>query len=283
VTDAGPIPGTFAELLAIEAAGKDVFRAQLPGFGGVTLGCATLAAARSTELSLHSLHVYFLRAVPTDRAVELVVSRVRDGRRFAHRRVEVRDGERVCCELVASFAAPVDGLAFQEPAQGPAPAPPEALPSEEEIAREEGWDLEKPGPIGGALEWRFDGGSPWRPEQARDASLYRAWVRPRAALPEDPALHMAAVAFLADMHSHLGVARRLGAHFEPIGYTSLDQVLWIHRDEPWTDWRLLTTVAEVAHAGRAWTRRTLHARDGRLVASMAQEQFVPFGPGSASG
>ena len=53
--------------------------------------------------------------MPMDRPAELVVSRVRDGRRFAHRRVEVQDGERVCCELVASFAAPADGAEYQEP------------------------------------------------------------------------------------------------------------------------------------------------------------------------
>jgi len=266
----------FAELLRSDPAGDGVFRAFLPGFGGVTLGCATLLAARSSALSLHSLHVYFLRAVPTDRPAELVVSRVRDGRRFAHRRVEVRDGERVCCELVASFAAPADGTEYQEPSQGPAVPLPEMLPTEEDLARKEGWDPEERGPIGQLLEWRFVGESPWQPTGARGTSVYRGWVRPRVPLPDDPALHAAALAFLADMHSHLGVARRLGTHFEPTGYTSLDQALWVHHHDPWNDWRLLTTVSDVAHAGRAWTRRTLHARDGRLVASMAQEQWLAF-------
>jgi acyl-CoA thioesterase len=79
------------------------------------------------------------------------------------------------------------------------------------------------------------------------------------------------------MHSHLSVALRLGGHFEPTGYTSLDQVLWVHRQDPWNDWRLLTTVSDIAYAGRAWTRRMLHARDGRLLASMAQEQWISFG------
>jgi len=267
----------FAELLRSEPAGDGVFRALLPGFGGITLGCATLLAARTSALSLHSLHVYFLRAVPMDRPAELVVSRVRDGRRFAQRRVEVRDGERVCCELVASFAAPADGTEYQEPFQGSAVPLPETLPSEEELARKEGWDFEERGPIARALEWRFVGESPWQPAGAQATSVYRGWVRPRVPLPDDPALHAAALAFLADMHSHLSVARRLGVHFEPTGYTSLDQALWVHRDDPWNDWRLLTTVSDVAHAGRAWTRRTLHARDGRLVASMAQEQWLAFG------
>ncbi len=283
MSEARPLSTSLAELFQLEPAGEDAFHAQLPGFGGVTLGCATLAAARTTPLSLHSLHVYFLRAVPTDRPTLLRVSRVRDGRRFAHRRVEVLDGERVCCELVAGFAAPGGGVEYQEPAQDPAPPAPEALPSEDEIAREEGWVPNKPGPIGGAVEWRFIGGTPWKPVGPGGASRYRGWVRPRAPLPEERALHAATLAFLADMHSHLAVARRLGAHFEPLGYTSLDQVLWVHRDEPWSDWRLLTSISDVAHAGRAFTRRTLHARDGRLIASMAQEQFVPFGAGPGGG
>ena len=273
----------LAELLRIEPAGEDRFRARLPGFGGVTLGCATLAAARTSGLSLHSLHAYFLRPVPMDAPVELLVSRVRDGRRFAHRRVEVRDGERVCCELVASFAAPAAGAEFQEPTSGSGIPSPEDLPSEEELAHKEGWKVEERGPIGSALEWRYVGGSPWRPERAQETSAYRGWVRPRLPLPDEGALQAAALAFLADLHSHLAVARRLGAHYEPTGYTSLDQALWAHRPDPWDDWRLLTSISEVAHAGRAWTRRTLHARDGRLVASMAQEQWVPFGPAPTSG
>jgi acyl-CoA thioesterase-2 len=88
-------------------------------------------------------------------------------------------------------------------------------------------------------------------------------------------MHKAALAFLSDYHSHFSVARKLGAHFEPTGFTSLDQVLWIHRDLLWDDWWHLTTERDVAHAGRALTRRLLHTRDGRVVASMAQEQLLP--------
>jgi len=260
---------SLADVLRIEPDGEDRFRARLPGFGGVTLGCAALAAARSTaSLALHSLHVYFLRAVPTSEPALLRVTRVRDGRRFAHRRVEVCEGERVCCELVASFAAPVErAAAFQEP-DGPAPPAPEDLPAEAQLTPEQ----RKTRPLAGSLEWRYVDGSP---AQRAEVSRYQGWVRPGAPLPKERALHYAALAFLADMHSHMPAARRLGGPFEPFGYTSLDQVLWLHCEEPWDDWRLVTTVCDVAYAGRAFTRRTVHARDGRLLASMAQEQLLP--------
>src|SRR5262245_9924029 len=156
------------------------------------------------------------------------------------------------------------GLALPEPEQ---------LPDESRVIEEEGLDPTQPGFLGGPIEMRFIGGPPWR---ASDASLYRAWVRPRVPLPAEPAFHASALAFLADLHSHVPTARRLGYHFEPFGYTSLAQVVWVHRSEPWSDWRLLTSVSDVGHGGRAFTRRTLHARDRRLIASMAQEQFVSF-------
>ena len=80
----------------------------------------------------------------------------------------------------------------------------------------------------------------------------------------------------------MSVARWLGAFGEPRFYTSLDQSLWLHRDLAWDDWWHLETEGVVAHGGRALTRRALHARDGRLVATMAQEQLIPSPAGNAS-
>ena len=54
-----------------------------------------------------------------------------------------------------------------------------------------------------------------------------------------------------------------------------DLHLPLHRDLPWDDWRLITTECDVAHGGRALSRRMLFTPDGRLVASMAQEQLIP--------
>ena len=273
--DARPWAGPLDDVLRIVPVADGIFTAELPGFGGVTLGCATLAAARTCpERSLHSLHVYFLRAVMPGSVVELAVERLRDGRRFAHRRVQVRMGDRLLCELMASFATPGEALEYQDAVVDPAAVPPDQLPTEEEVARAEGWSVEGPGPIGGPLEWRWIG-LPWRPEAPAATSRYRAWVRPRFPLPNDRDLNVAAVAFLSDYHSHFSVARKLRGHFEPVGFTSLDQVLWIHRDRFWDDWWLLTTESDVAHAGRAFTRRFVHARDGHLVASMAQEALIP--------
>lgn len=271
----------LAAILVLEPAGADCFRARLGGFGGETLGCLALAAARTCpERPLTALHTWFLRPVPPGEPVELAVERVRDGRRLAHRRVSMAHGGRLLCEATARFAAPGEGPAYRD--APPAAPPPEELASEEEVARAEGQDPDQPGPFGGPLEWRWVG-VPWHVDGPDPTSRYLGWVRPRHPLPDEPALRPAALAYLSDYHSHMSVARRLGAHFDPMGFASLDQILWIHRDRPWDDWWLMVTESRVAWGGRALTHRSLHTRDGEPVASMAQEALLPPGAGAGAG
>lgn len=264
------------EMLALEPwdGGEPGFTARLDGFGGVTLGCAARAAARTCPgRAANALHARFLRPVPTDRPARLHVENVRDGRRIAHRRVRVQDGDRVCCEMSVSFAAPRPGPAYQE-TNLPAEAPdPDGLTSDAADWRREHGDE---GPPDGPLEWRWVG-VPWDlpPDGPEVPSRYLGWVRPRSPLPDAPELRAAALAFLADYHSHLPIARKLRAHFEPVGFASLDQAVWIHRDLPWDDWWLATSESDLADGGRALTRRSIHTRDGRLVATMVQEVLLP--------
>lgn len=263
------------EQLALRAEDPDRFRAALDGFGGTTLGCAARAAASTCEeRSLISLHSFFLRPVLPDTRAELHVERVRDGRRFAHRRVSVVSDGRLLCEVMASFGVSGEGLDYQEPTLGAGTPGPENLPDEAQIAREDGFDLNEPGPLGGPLEFRWIG-VPWRNAEPGTSSRYRAWVRPREKLAPDPATTAGVLAYLCDYHSHFPTARQLGGNFAPVGITSLDQKLWVHRDLHWGDWRLLDSESDIAHGGRALARRRLFERDGRLVATMAQEQLVP--------
>jgi acyl-CoA thioesterase-2 len=270
--------GSFT--FGVEPLGNEVFTATLPGFGGLTLGASTYAAACTCEdRSFHSLQACFVRPIPPETRVELQVTRVSDGRRLARRRVEIHLDGRLHFTALASFAAPGAGPEFSDPPSTPEPPPPEALVPEEEVARAEGWpDFGHPQP----LEWRWVG-RPWdvaNPDE--ESSRYQAWVRPRGDELVERELHAAAIALLSDYHSHWPVARRLGGgHFEPQGFTSLDQMVWLHRDLPWDDWRLLTSTAPLGHAGRALGHRRLYTRDGRLVASMAQEALIPGSRASA--
>lgn len=272
----------LAEMLAVEPVGDGEFTTTLQdfgggSFGGDTLGRLVLAAARTCEgRELHSLHTYFLRPAPAQVPIAIRVERLKEGRRLAQRRVQLHQDGRVLCEMTASFTSVAEGIEFQEATQGPAPAP-EELPGEAEVARAEGWTDWAPGP----LEWRWTG-SPWQPVKPDEPSHWSAWVRPSAPLPDDPALHFAALAFLSDFFSHWAIARRLAFDLTPSWLVSLDHSIWAHRPVRWDDWWLIRTTSDVCHAGRALTRREVFARDGRLLASIAQEALVADHGGAAA-
>ena len=123
-------------------------------------------------------------------------------------------------------------------------------------------------------------GKPWLLDGPSEDSRYHAWVRPAAlssnsASAASVAGRAAGIAFTSDYHSHWPVARKLGSSFDTTDFTSLDQSVWVHRGDPWDDWWLLTSWTEQGHAGRSLGHRTLRTRDGRLVASMAQEAMIP--------
>jgi acyl-CoA thioesterase-2 len=261
-------------MLVVEPADDGGFVATLEdygggSFGGDLLGRLVLAAARTCEgRELHSLHTYFLRPAPAGVPVAIRVERLREGRRLAQRRVELRHDGRLLCAMTTSFTSLGEGIGFQDVSADRVPAP-EDLPSEAERARAEGWTDWAPGP----LEWRW-AGPPFLRVEPDEPAKWSGWVRPAAPLPGDSALHFAALAFLSDFFSHSAIARRLGLAAAPTWLVSLDHSVWAHRPVRWDEWWLVRTTTDVCHAGRALTRREVFARDGRLLASVAQEALV---------
>jgi acyl-CoA thioesterase-2 len=274
VSEAGR-PIDFAALLAVEDAGGNAFTARLHdfgegrSFGGDVLGRVALAARRTCEPGrrLVSFYGLFLRPGPTDRPVRIEVERVKDGRRLAQRRARMLDGDRLVADLTASFAIAGQGPGWSSVAAPDVPAP-ETLPSDEERAREEG-EAWRPGEI----EWRFVDRVFLDTSSA--SSRWRAWARPRQPLPEDAALHEAALAYLSDFISHGSVVHMLGERFAWERFASLDQGLWVHRPVRWNDWFLVESESDVAAEGHTFTRRRIFDAAGGLLASGSQEGIHP--------
>lgn len=272
---------SIASELSIEPVRAGVFRAQLPGFdgrtfGGTTLGCAVLAAAHDCKgRALHSLHAYFLRRVPPDVAIELRVERLSDGRRLAHRRVQIRLEDRVLCEVSASFTTAQDGVAFQEVAVDPGVPTPEALMPDVELAKIEGWPWPPP-----PVEWRWIE-YPSRVMAPGEAPLCRGWARPRTPLPDDATVHAAALAYLSDWASQGAVERRYARGFAHERFVSLDHAVWLHQPARWDDWLLVTSRSDIAADGRALTRREVYTQAGQRVATIAQEALIGEQGGAA--
>ncbi|MEA1652905.1 thioesterase family protein [Nitrospirillum sp. BR 11164] len=132
VTESPRPPITADRLLSLEALAGNRFRAwhtqANPAgalFGGHVLGQSLVAAALTGPAGVaHSLHGYFLRPGRADLPVDYAVEALRDGRRFAARRVIAQQEGRVIFEMHCSFHDPEPGIDHQ------APPPPDVLPPE---------------------------------------------------------------------------------------------------------------------------------------------------------
>ncbi len=225
-------------------------------FGGMVVAQALAGAlATVTDKRLHSLHGPFLAPTPPGRAVEVAVTRVRDGRSFAAREAESTVDGRAVFRLWCSFHEAEDGDDYQVPM-------PENVPDPETLERTElfgGFDVREIGPV--------------RSDDGTFRSTRRAWVRTQGPMPDDPRLHDCVVAYLSDMtasgarpHS-LGV---WGTHTD----ASLDHALWFHRPVRADEWLYYDLHALVNAEGRSTVRGELYSLDGLLRASMAQEMLI---------
>jgi acyl-CoA thioesterase-2 len=110
----------------------------------------------------------------------------------------------------------------------------------------------------------------------RRAAGQRIWFRVRGALPDDPGVHNALLAYLSDMTL---INTALLVHgltiFDPkIQVASLDHALWIHEALRVDQWLLYAQQSPWAGGARALTRGEIFTREGRLVASVSQEGLV---------
>lgn len=275
------------DILALEQIEENIFRGRSPQvgwqrvFGGLVIAQALVAAARTVEdRAPHSLHGYFL--LPGDPSTPIIykIDRLRDGRSFSTRRcVAIQHGAPIFT-LAASFQVEEPGLEHAVPM--PAVPRPEDLPNEAELM--ERYAAQLPEPVRRyfererPLELRPVDLSRYarRPGDAPADPVQHVWIRASARLPDDPATHRAVLAYLSDM-TLLDTA--LVAHnrslFEPgLQVASLDHALWFHRPFRADDWLLYAQDSPSSAGARGLTRGNLFAKDGRLVASVAQEGLI---------
>ncbi|MEO8248738.1 MAG: acyl-CoA thioesterase II, partial [Burkholderiales bacterium] len=107
----------------------------------------------------------------------------------------------------------------------------------------------------------------------------QTWVRAVAPLPDDPLLHRALLAYASDFGLLRAALRPHGLTFlrPDLQAASLDHAMWFHRDFRVDDWLLYSVDSPSAQGARALCRGELYSRDGRLVASVAQEGLLRLG------
>ena len=95
-------------------------------------------------------------------------------------------------------------------------------------------------------------------------------------LPDDPEIHRCVLAYASDMtllDTSL-FAHGRGIFDRDIQAASLDHALWFHRAFRADEWLLYAEDSPSASGARGFTRGSLFSRDGRLVASVAQEGLI---------
>lgn len=253
-------------------------------FGGQVVAQA-LAAAQGTvaaERPVHSLHAYFLRPANEDSEIAYAVMRDMDGRSFSNRRVvATQDGETIF-SLSASFHHREAGV--HHAVAMPAVPPPDALPSESDllsiyadrVPESQRPLLARPR----AIEMRPVEPINWL-RQTPAEPVAHTWMRCVAPLPDDPAVHRAVIAYASDM-TLLGTSLLPHAISWPAGTArgaSLDHAVWFHDDARADEWLLYACDSPWADHARGFNRGSIYTRDGRLVASVAQEGMIrPIAP-----
>ena len=274
-------------LLDLEPRGGDRFigRANRDGSGRVFGGQAiaqALGAARRTvpdDRHTHSLHAYFLRGGTDGKPIEFRVKRDFDGRSFSNRRVVASQNGEPILNLIASFQVPQEGLSHQLPALPDVP-PPEELRSDTALRHEIAEQL----PEGAmrrlllrprAVDFRPVEPRDWLDPQPREPRAH-VWFRTVAALPDDRPIHRAVLAYCSDFQL-LSTALQphgLSFHLGQVRAASLDHAIWFHGEYRADDWMLYVTDSPWSGLARGFGRGQVFTRDGRLVASVAQEGMV---------
>jgi acyl-CoA thioesterase-2 len=229
-------------------------------FGGMVVGQAVVAASRcAAEFQLHSLHAYFLQPGDPALGVRYFVSPLKQGRNFQAFQVIAKQDSRIILSLQASFQRGAAGIEHAD--QMPESPPPDQL-------ADQSWGYwGGDGPI--ALR-DCDGGDL---AVAAERGIRRVWMRPCAAMPDDPALHLGLLMFASDMTLlRTGILEHPSFHEKRWG-ASLDHAVWLHRAPRFDDWHLYAMQSPVAHSGRALILGALYRRDGTRVLSTAQEGF----------
>jgi acyl-CoA thioesterase II len=240
-------------------------------FGGHVAGQSLVSAVRTVDprYRVHSLHGYFLRPGDANERTIFLVEPTRDGGSFATRRVNAIQHGEIIFSMGASFQTHQEGITHQDVM--PAAPPPDGLPGLKSVRvfddagfkQFEEWDVCI---VPQQKMQRLPG----------KASQQQVWFRHRDPLPDDPVLHICALAYMSDL-TLLGSAQVTHLDVrEHLQVASLDHAMWFMRSFRADEWLLYDQSSPSAHGGRALTQGKIFTQRGELVAAVMQEGLTRF-------
>lgn len=250
-------------------------------FGGQVLAQAARSAyATVSDVDLHSIHGYFIKAGDSNRPVLYEVERIRDGCSFTMRRVVAIQGGEAIFNLDASFQIEEPGFEHAHPM--PNVPLPEELGNDVEEALKVSPDspntelLSPMATTSRPFEMRSvftPGGDAW----AMDRLFSPVWIRfPLSVAQEDLGLMRCLLAYASDMGlvSTASLPHQSQTSRSALQMASLDHALWIHRAPQPHEWLLFSKRTSVAQRARGMVHAEFYSQVGELVASVTQEGLL---------
>jgi len=118
--------------------------------------------------------------------------------------------------------------------------------------------------------------NPFAPEKREPVRC--VWFKAIEKMPDDPAVHQYLLAYASDFGL---LAPSLYPHghspWEPdMQVASLDHAAWFHRRFRMDDWLLYVMKSDNACSARGLSKGKIYTREGKLVASVAQEGLIRY-------
>ena len=250
-------------------------------FGGQVLAQAVNAAYRTIPENrfLHSLHSYFLEAGDLTIPIKYHVAEMRNGGSFSTRRVTASQNDKTIFILAASFHRKEEGFEHQT-ALSPKIKQPEELLSWDDMLAKFGDFLPKSMKYFLSIERPIEFKpvripNPLQPEDLPPNE--QVWFRLKGEKQDlDYRTKQEILTYISD-YNVLNAAFNPNASNFNFGNTqtaSLDHSMWFFRDFDFDDWMLFSAESPNAFGARGLSRGNIFTRDGKLVASFAQEGLL---------
>ena len=250
-------------------------------FGGQVLAQAVNAAYRTIPENrfLHSLHSYFLEAGDLTVPIQYKVEEMRNGGSFSTRRVTAIQHDKSIFILAASFHKKEKGFEHQTNFDANIKQPEELL-SWDDMLAQFGDFLPKSTKaflsVKRPIEFK-----PVRVPNPLDPKDFPAteqvWFRLKGEkIDLDYRTKQEILTYISDYNV-------LNAAFNPNGSkfsfantqtASLDHSMWFFRDFDFDDWMLFSAESPNAYGARGLVKGNIFTRDGKLIASFAQEGLL---------